>query len=90
MDHPKSNAASSLAPSSLQPQSNGDLLLNGKPIRILSGALHYFRVPHAYWKHRMSLMVELGLNTVETYVPWNWHELAPELFDFASPERDLV
>lgn len=48
--------------------------LNGKEIWIYSGALHYFRVPRAYWKNRLRQMRAAGLNTVETYIPWNLHE----------------
>lgn len=48
--------------------------LNEKNITIYSGAFHYFRVPRAYWRDRLRKMRSAGLNTVETYVPWNLHE----------------
>lgn len=48
--------------------------LNDKLIRIYSGAMHYFRVPRAYWRDRLKKIRAAGLNTVETYVPWNLHE----------------
>lgn len=48
--------------------------LNAKEIWIYSGALHYFRVPRTYWKDRLRQMRAAGLNTVETYIPWNLHE----------------
>ena len=51
--------------------------LDGKPIRILSGAIHYFRVPHQYWYDRLEKLRGSGLNTVETYVAWNLHEPKP-------------
>jgi hypothetical protein len=38
--------------------------LNGKEIRILSGSLHYFRVPHQYWRDRLLKMKAAGLNAV--------------------------
>jgi hypothetical protein len=38
--------------------------LNGKEIRILSGSLHYFRVPHKYWRDRLLKMKAAGLNAV--------------------------
>ena len=40
--------------------------MEGKPFRILGGALHYFRVPHKYWEDRMVKMKAMGLNTLET------------------------
>ncbi|WP_097923469.1 beta-galactosidase family protein [Streptomyces sp. wa1063] len=48
--------------------------LDGKPVRLLSGALHYFRVHEAQWEHRLAMLAAMGLNCVETYVPWNLHE----------------
>lgn len=49
-------------------------ILEGKPFRILSGAIHYFRVVPEYWEDRLLKLKAMGLNTVETYVPWNLHE----------------
>lgn len=48
--------------------------LNGKPFKIISGAIHYFRVMPQYWKDRLEKLKAMGCNTVETYVPWNMHE----------------
>ncbi|ELT97928.1 hypothetical protein CAPTEDRAFT_112460 [Capitella teleta] len=48
--------------------------LDNKELRILSGAMHYFRIVPEYWLDRLTRMKAAGLNTVETYVPWNLHE----------------
>lgn len=50
--------------------------------RILSGAVHYFRVPKQYYYDRLSKLKECGLNTVETYVAWNMIERREGQFDF--------
>lgn len=55
---------------------------NGKPIRILSGAIHYFRVVPEYWEDRLIKLKACGLNTVEVYVPWNFHEPVEGQFNF--------
>jgi beta-galactosidase len=47
---------------------------DGAPFRVLSGALHYFRVHPNQWPARLGLLRGMGCNTVETYVPWNLHE----------------
>ena len=53
---------------------NGDhFLRNGEPHQIISGALHYFRIPAELWKDRLARLKALGCNTVETYVAWNFH-----------------
>jgi len=51
-----------------------ELLRAGRPYRILSGSLHYFRVHPALWRDRIARLAALGLNTVDTYVAWNFHE----------------
>ncbi len=48
--------------------------VNGKPVQIISGAIHYFRIVPAYWRDRLQKLKAMGCNTVETYVPWNLHE----------------
>ncbi|GGT65159.1 MULTISPECIES: glycoside hydrolase family 35 protein [Streptomyces] len=54
-----------------------DFLLDGRPVRLLSGALHYFRVHEEQWGHRLEMLRAMGLNCVETYVPWNLYEPEP-------------
>ncbi|RCV47226.1 beta-galactosidase, partial [Marinitenerispora sediminis] len=57
-----------------------DFLLDGRPVQLISGALHYFRVHPGQWADRLAKARMMGLNTVETYVPWNAH--APEPGEF--------
>ncbi len=59
-------------------------LLNGKPFLIISGSMHYPRVPRPYWRDRMRKMRALGLNTLCTYVFWDLHEPEPGKFDFTA------
>ncbi|WP_241741013.1 glycoside hydrolase family 35 protein [Streptomyces sp. L2] len=56
---------------------DGTLRRDGRPHRVLSGSLHYFRVHPGQWADRLQRLAALGLNTVDTYVPWNFHERAP-------------
>jgi len=42
--------------------------LDGKKVRLLSGAIHYFRVVPQYWQDRLLRLKACGLNCVETYV----------------------
>ena len=59
-------------------------LLDGKPFQIISGDMHYARVPRQYWRDRMKKMKAMGLNTLTTYVFWNLHEPRPGQFDFTG------
>ena len=56
----------------------------GKPYQIISGTIHYPRVPREYWRDRLRKARAMGLNTVETYVFWNLHEPKPGVFDFSG------
>lgn len=67
---------------------DGHFILNEKPFSIYSGEMHYPRVPSQYWKHRLQMMKAMGLNTVTTYVFWNYHEEEPGKWNF-SGEKDL-
>lgn len=66
-----------------------DFLLNGKPFKIISGAVHYFRIVPEYWQRTLYNLKAMGCNTVETYVPWNLHQPQPEQFYFEN-RADLV
>jgi beta-galactosidase len=59
-----------------------NFLLNEKPFRIFSGEMHYPRIPREYWKDRLLKARAMGLNTVCTYLFWNWHEQEPGQFSF--------
>ena len=45
---------------------NDCFLKDGKPFRYVSGGVHYFRVPRAYWKDRLLKIKAAGLNAVQT------------------------
>ncbi|MGL3151580.1 glycoside hydrolase family 35 protein [Microbacterium sp. A82] len=51
-----------------------DFLLDGQPHQIISGAMHYPRVHPDLWRDRIRKARLMGLNAIETYVPWNAHE----------------
>ena len=67
---------------------NDTFLLDGKPFQIIAGSIHYSRVPREYWRDRLQRLRSLGLNSVQTYVPWNFHEETRGDFVFES-DRDI-
>jgi len=72
---------------------NGLLAGNGERIPLISGEFHYWRVFRENWPVIVERIKEMGLEVVATYIPWNYHELAPGEYDFTgrtSPQRDLV
>lgn len=63
---------------------NGQFTLDGKPFRVISGEMHYQRIPRAYWRDRFRMAKAMGLNAVTTYVFWNVHESQPGVYDFSG------
>ncbi|WDF80000.1 beta-galactosidase [Mucilaginibacter sp. KACC 22773] len=59
-------------------------LLDGKPFQMISGEMHYPRVPREAWRSRMKMAKAMGLNTIGTYVFWNLHEPQKGKFDFTG------
>ncbi|WFR58231.1 beta-galactosidase [Anaerocolumna sp. AGMB13025] len=55
---------------------------NGKPVQIISGAIHYFRIVPQHWRDCLLKLKAMGCNTVETYIPWNMHEPKKGEFHF--------
>ena len=71
------------APQSFTVQDN-HFALNGKPFQIISGEMHYPRIPRAYWHSRFRMARAMGLNSVTAYVFWNIHETKPGTYDFSG------
>ena len=63
---------------------DGQFQLDGKPFRVISGEMHYPRIPREYWRARLKLARAMGLNTITTYVFWNEHEPTPGAYDFSG------
>jgi beta-galactosidase len=59
-------------------------LLDGKPFQMISGEMHYPRIPREGWRQRMKMAKAMGLNTIGTYVFWNLHEPQNGKFDFSG------
>ena len=68
------------------------LLVDGKPFFFFGGAFFYERIPPERWRDAMLAMRAAGANTLDLYVPWNWHETSDGAFDFdghTNPRRNL-
>jgi beta-galactosidase len=53
---------------------DSSFLLDGKPIVLVSGEMHFARIPREYWRDRLRMARAMGLNTIATYVFWNYQE----------------
>ncbi len=66
-----------------------DFLLDGKPLQIRCGEIHFARVPPEYWRHRLQAIKAMGLNAVCAYLFWNFHEWREGKFDWRG-QRDAA
>jgi Glycosyl hydrolases family 35 len=69
-----------------------ELRVEGEPFFIRSAAFFYYRIPRDQWEQTLTTYRSLGINTIDLYIPWNWHELKEGEFDFdghTNSRRDL-
>lgn len=64
------------------------LAVDGRPLYLLAGQVHYFRWPRAEWREVLLKARAGGLNAVDTVIPWNLHEPVEGTYHFAD-EADL-
>jgi beta-galactosidase len=62
--------------------------VHGQRRLVISGEIHYARVPRTEWERVLDRTREAGVNCVALYVFWNVHEPQPDQFDF-SGQADL-
>lgn len=66
--------------------------VGGKPFFLYGAAFFYERIPRSQWAASLQQYRAMGLNTIDLYVMWNWHEPRDGNFDFTgrtNARRDL-
>jgi len=69
-----------------------ELRVDGAPFFIHSTSFFYYRIPRDQWEALLRIYRSEGINTIDLYIPWNWHEPKEGEFDFdghTNPRRDL-
>jgi amino acid transporter len=68
--------------------------VDGKPFFVYGAAFFYERIPRDRWLDALRAYKRLGINTIDLYAIWNWHQPSPDRppdFTGASdPRRDLL
>lgn len=67
--------------------------LSGRDFFVYSGEVHYFRLRPETWALHLKKAKQANLNTISTYIPWDWHEYEEGKFDFTgetNPQRNLI
>lgn len=78
------DASSTSAPAHTATVSGGHFVVDGRPVQIISGEMHYSRIPPAYWRDRLLKAKAMGLNAITVYAFWNMHEPHPGQWDFSG------
>ena len=91
--HPTTARAATYTQSIVE-RANGNptLVVDGKPFFFYGAAFFYERIPAMQWRASMAALKAMGFNTLDLYVPWNWHEVSDGVFDFdghTDPRRNL-
>ena len=67
--------------------------VEGRPFFVYGAAFFYERMPRDRWHDALLAYRNLGINTIDLYLIWNWHEPAEGVADFTGttdPRRDLL
>ena len=71
----------------------GTIRIDGRPVLLVGGEIHYYRCPRESWEARIDLLKKTGANVVASYVPWLCHQpdpdRAPDFEGRTRPELDL-
>ncbi|MBV8282522.1 MAG: amino acid permease, partial [Candidatus Eremiobacteraeota bacterium] len=65
----------------------------GQPFFVYGAAFFYERMPRERWRDALLAYKNLGINTIDLYLIWNWHEPSEGVADFTGstdPRRDLL
>jgi amino acid transporter len=67
--------------------------VDGRPFFMYGAAFFYERIPRERWRSTLLAYKTLGVNTIDLYIIWNWHQPSENTLDFAGttePRRDLL
>jgi hypothetical protein len=70
-----------------------ELHVDNKPFFMHSAAFYYYRVPRDRWEQSLHSLKQHGINTIDLYIIWNWHQPSEDTLDFTgrtNPGRDLA
>jgi len=92
-DHEEDRVQNSVrVPSSAPVRAEGKrFLIDGEPVALYSGAVHYWRLDRDKWPDILDKVIGMGFNAITTYIPWETHELRRGEFDFGQvdPRNDI-
>lgn len=73
--------------------SKGRAWIDNQPVSLLSGAFHYWRHHPNSWEPILDAIIDMGLETIDIYICWEFHEYEQGVLDFegkTDPRRNLT
>jgi beta-galactosidase len=67
-------------------------VIGDEVVPVYSGSIHYWRHKCQDWARILDGVQRMGFRFLDTYFPWNVHEVSPGRFDFGeiTPEKDIA
>ena len=66
-----------------------DFYIHGEKVKLYSGSIHYFRIPRQYWRDRLLMMKEAGLNAIIRVLKCSDSLALSSLLPIEAPLRSL-
>ncbi len=63
------------------------IIIDGKPVIIMCGEIHYYRLERSEWQDRIDKLKQAGCNAVASYIPWLCHEPEEGSIDLRGKTR---
>jgi amino acid transporter len=68
--------------------------VHGRPFFVYGAAFFYERIPRERWLDALRAYKQMGINTIDLYAIWNWHQPSesrpPDFTGTTDPRRDLL
>jgi beta-galactosidase len=61
--------------------------VEGEEFPLYSGSVDYWRIPSDKWSQVLERIAGMGFRIISTAIPWNVHEIAQDLFDFGTTDK---
>ena len=65
------------------------IFIGNNPVFLFSSDFHYYLIPQKTWDNELKNIKKIGFNAISVYIPWIFHEIEEDKFDFKSENRNL-
>ncbi len=70
--------------------SNQAIFIDEKPVFIMAHDFNYYSLDEKLWEMELNKLKSAGFNTISLIIPWKWHEIEENVYDFLSPLKNIT